>query len=251
MQGLVDTHCHLDVSPLGEQVEAVLARARAAGVATILVPAYDLASWDAVAALRRHAGVHVALGLHPWVAAEPLEPGRLAERLRGERAVAVGEIGLDSKVEAPLPRQLEVLRAQLDTAVTLDLPVMLHCRGAFEDLLAVVEDYRPRLRGVLHAFSRGPELARRFLDAGLDLAFGGALTRANASRVRRAAKVVPLDRLHLETDAPSIALEGIEPAQVEPRHVAAVATHLAAVLGISVEEVALRTTENARRLFRV
>jgi TatD DNase family protein len=166
--------------------------------------------------------------------------------------VAIGEIGLDTKIDTPdLDIQLPVLEAQLQLAVDLDLPVILHCRGAFDELLDAVNNHGGKLRGVLHAFSRSREVADRFLAAGLHLGLGGAVTRPNARKVRRAAAELPLDRIVLETDAPSIGLDGVMPQDTEPQHVTDVARALAELRGITVEEVALATTATAGGLFRV
>ena len=248
---LVDSHCHLDVAPLGADPAGVLARARAAGVHTVVVPAYDGASWAAVAGLAaRFDGVQAALGLHPWVAQEGVDRARLQDALAAARAVAVGEIGLDSQVAgADLARQRHVLELQVDVALGADLPVLLHCRGAFEDLLAVIGE-RSGVRGILHAFSRSPDLADRFLAAGLHLGLGGAVTRPRA-RARATAAAAPLQRLVLETDAPSIGLEGVPANETEPRHVREVAAAVAALRGDDIDHVAEVTTGNARKLFRL
>jgi len=249
---LVDTHVHLNVPPLAEDVDGVLDRARRAGVTRLIAVAYDLESWRDVAELAKKPGVFAAFGLHPWVAAEALDAGRLAEVCVREHAVAVGEIGLDYKIETfDRERQLAVLRLQLDVAVKLDLPAILHCRGAFEDMFAVLEEYAPKLQGVVHAFSRGAEMARRFVDLGMHVAFGGAITRVNANRALKAAAAVPDERLLLETDAPSIGLEGIPAEETEPRHTAETARALAAIRGISYESICELTTRNARRLFKL
>ncbi len=247
---LVDAHCHLYVDPLGRDPAGALARARAAGVTMVVVPAYDLASWSQVGDLAAHDGVLAMYGLHPWVADEELDVQRLAQVLDGPRAVGVGEIGLDHQIEGPSRDvQLETLRKQIELAIELDLPVNLHCRGAFEELLRLLARYRPRLRGMVHAFSRGPDLARRFLDLGLMLSFGGAITRPRAERARRSAQEVPLESILLETDAPSIGMEGLGPEEVEPCHTRSVAQALAELRGLELEEVARATTLNARRLF--
>ncbi len=251
---LVDTHCHLSFSPLVDDVDGVLVRASQAGVATVVVPAYDRASWPLVSSLAESDGVYGAFGLHPWCAAEDLDLPALERRLGEAGAVAVGEIGLDFKIEGTgndRLRQLEVFERQVELAVRLDLPVILHCRGAFEEMLEVLAGFLPGLRGVVHAYSRGPDLARRFLDLGLYIAFGGAVTRPRAKRARRSAAVVPGDRLLLETDAPSIGLEGVLPEQAEPRHVVDVARALAVLRDQSFEHVAEQTTANARRLFEI
>lgn len=249
---LVDTHCHLDVPPLGDDPAGVLARAAAAGVRRIVLPAYDVASWPRIAALAAaHAGtVLPAFGLHPWVADQPLDLDELARRLREGGAVAIGEIGLDSQIEGPdLSAQIPALTAQLALARDLGLPVLLHCRGAFAELAELLERFSPPLSGVLHAFSRSPDLARRFLRLGLCLGIGGAVTRPRARRTRDTAATVPLERLVLETDAPSIGLEGLEPSAVEPRHVRDVAETVAELRGLTLAELATATTANAARLF--
>lgn len=247
---LVDSHCHLNFPPLSERPDEVLARAAASGVEWVVVPAYDVGSWPAIAGIAAAAsGVAPAYGLHPWCASAKLEPELLAARLV-EGAVGVGEIGLDSKVDPfDRERQLEVFITQVRLAVELDLPVILHCRGAFDDLVEVLERHRPR--GVVHAYSRGPELAERLLGLGLFLGFGGAITRPGARRARRSATCAPLERIVLETDAPSIGLEGVAPEETEPRHVVEVARVLAELRGIPVEEVARVTTRNSRELFRL
>jgi TatD DNase family protein len=229
----------------------VLDRARAAGVTRFVVPAYDGASWAAVAALAtQFDSVIPAFGLHPWTAGEFLDLEGLRARLIESRAGALGEIGLDYKVPEPgHARQREVLVRQLQLALELDLPVILHCRGAFDDLLAIIGE-RSGLRGVCHAFSRGPQLAERCLAAGLHLGFGGTVTRLRAKRPRRSAQVAPADRILLETDAPSIGLEGVHPEETEPRHVREIAATLAELRATSAEAVAEETTRNARALFR-
>jgi TatD DNase family protein len=249
---LIDTHCHLDVEPLGRDTAGVLARARAAGVEQIVAPAYDVASWPVVAALADGGRIFPALGLHPWVAHEELDLQRLKKALLDCGAVAVGEIGLDSKIDSPsLDVQIPAFRSQLRLARELDLPVILHCRGAFAEMLAILQEEGPELRGVAHAFSRGPELAQRFLDLGLHLGFGGAVTRPRARRPRRSAEVVPLESIVLETDAPSIGLEGVVPEHVEPRHVVDVAVALAELRGLTLDTLAEATTKHARELFRL
>lgn len=249
---MVDTHCHLYMEPLFGDAEGVLSRAVETGVTMVVVPAFDTASWSQVRELCRTTGVFPALGLHPWKAAEGLDLKTLRQELEDTGAVAVGEIGLDSKVDPPaLELQSRVLTDQLDLALEMDLPVILHCRGCFDEMISILskERYRGRLRGVMHAYSRSPQLARRLLDLGLYLAFGGAVTRPRAERARRSAATVPMDRILLETDAPSIGMEGINPESVEPAHVLRVAESVAHLRGITPEETARMTTRNAKRLF--
>jgi TatD DNase family protein len=249
---LIDTHVHLDFPRLRDDLPAVLARARANGVGWFIMPAYDVAGWDAVAAIAgAHNDVFPAFGLHPWKAHEAFDIDDLRERLLINDAVAIGEIGLDTKIDAPdLDTQLPVFRAQLRLARELDLPAILHCRGAFDTFIDMLAAEGP-VSGVVHAFSRGPELARRLVDLGLHLGLGGAITRPRAKRPRRSAVVAPLDRIVLETDAPGLGLDGVPDGENEPANVSAVATALAALREITVDEIADRTTRNAHDLFRL
>ncbi len=249
-RGLIDTHCHLDQPPLIGDLAGVIGRAAARGVGRIVVPSVGCASWPVVAELdSKWTAVRPAYGLHPWCTHEDLDSDGL-EKYLGEGAVAVGEIGLDSKIMgADLVRQRAVLETQLAVAVDLDLPVILHCRGAFDELIELLERYRPR--GVVHAYSRGPELAERLIGVGLHLGFGGAVTMPGARRARRSAQLAPLERIVLETDAPSIGLEGVAPEDVEPHHVLNVAVALAMLRGTTVDEIACATSETADELFRL
>lgn len=248
---LVDTHCHLDAAPLCDDLEGVLGRARQAEVTRVIVPGYDTDTLQTAGALAGRPGIWVALGLHPWVAAEPLDLDLLEQRLRSTGAVAVGEIGLDYAVEGPIdkPRQRDVFARQLALARKLGLPVILHCRRAFDDLIAILREHAP-VPGVMHAFSRGPELAERLWgELDLHLAFGGTVTRPRADRARRSAAAVPEGRLLLETDAPSIGLDGVPPERTEPHHVREVARAVAELRGTTIEHIAGVTTTNARALF--
>jgi TatD DNase family protein len=281
---LVDTHCHLNHPPLNHDTDGVLARAAAVGVMKVVVPAYDAPCWAELARLAVRPGVVVGLGLHPWLAHDlptqvaALEgatvppaafPGstaaeaaraaaldslleHLAGRIGRQRPAAIGEIGLDTKISSSgLVEQMPLLERQLALAADFDLPVILHCRGAFEEMLAAVGRHRGRLRGVVHAYSRGPELAARFVAAGLHIALGGAATHPRAQQVRRAARTIPLDRLVLETDAPAIGLENVTPEQTEPRHVHEVAGAVALLRGQTVESLAAATSANAAALFNL
>jgi TatD DNase family protein len=250
---LIDTHCHLNFSPLGDDLDGVLARARRAGVDRVVVPAYDAETWQPIAELAAaHPGtIYPAYGLHPWASDQPLDHDRLAALLAADDAVALGEVGLDARVDSPpLDTQIPVLTSQLELAHDLGKPVILHCRGAFEELLAVLGRFDPPLRGVMHAWSRPAELALRFVGAGLHLGLGGAVTRRRA-RVRRAVTELPLDRVVLETDAPSIGLDDVRPENVEPRHVADIARALAELRGEPPQRIADVTTGNAEAVFRL
>jgi TatD DNase family protein len=241
-----DSHCHLtDI----QNPEQALLQALSAGVRAVLTCGYDAQSNRAVCELAdRYPGLPFALGLHPWSANEPVEPVlKLIERAR---PVAVGEAGLDFREppEHPRERQLQVLEAQLELCVRLDLPVTLHSRKAVQQLLPVLRNH-PGLRGALHAYSGSYEQARGFVDLGFFIGVGGAVTRSRAKRVRRCAAALPLDCIVLETDAPCIGMDTVEPPHVRPAHLPRVAAALAELRGASVEVIERRTDENAVRLF--
>lgn len=262
---MIDSHCHLDVDAFAPDRAEVLARAAAAGVTDVVVPGVDRASWSAIAALARAGSAprcHPAYGVHPVAlpATEPAEDAQdleiLREFLTRERPAAVGECGLDSTLDlerAPLDRQERVLRAQLALAAGLDLPVILHARGPRTNALLadLLDAHCPPRGGVVHSYSGGVDLVRRFLPHPLFFGFAGPATWPNARRVRAAIQAVPLDRLLAETDAPDQAPEGRRPGRSEPAYVAEIVAALASLRGESVAEVAAATAGNARRLFRL
>jgi len=244
---LVDSHCHLHLPPLDAEPEAVLRRAAEAGVTRVLAAATDRGSWDALARMAGLPGVAVALGLHPWCAGSGPIGAALETALEG--ACAVGEIGLDFHApKASKEIQLALFEEQLGLALRLDLPVVLHCRGAYPDLIARLAACRPRLRGVVHGFTRPPELARRLLDLGLHLGFGAALTRKQANAAAASAAYAPLDRSLLAPDAPS-GRRGRPPNCTEPSALPEVALALARIRGQDLDVLAEETTRNARALF--
>jgi len=255
----VDTHCHIYQSPLCDRIEKVAHRFACAGVQQCLVPAYDRQSWDQMPTQLAHDRYFSAYGIHPWLANEyqGLEQrGEIINDLRPHldkpRALAIGEIGLDTKTDSStLANQIPLLESQLELALNLNLPVILHCRGAFDTLLSILANHNHKIRGVLHAYTRGPELGQQLINAGLHLGFGGHITRPEAKRACLSAAALPLDRFVLETDAPNIALAGIPAEQVEPAHIPLIAQAMADLRNVSLKTIADATTANARALFKL
>lgn len=247
MAALFDTHCHLFMEPVASCLQLVMERSRAADVTRFLVPAVSRETWDQCAALARLPGVKCALGIHPWFAGEGVDKYELEERIIAEGAVAVGEIGLDWKCATDQATQKEVFRDQLRIAEKLSIPVSLHCRGAFHEMLSILDDYS--VSGAVHAWSRDPELMERFLQRGLFISFGGAVTRKGARRARASALAVPSDRFILETDSPSIGLSGIQAGESEPSHLTMVLEAMAAIREESPEETAELAFANSTTLF--
>ena len=251
---LMDTHCHLNDPAFAETLPAVIARAKQAGVAACVVPAYDRASLGRTAdlALQYPDYIFPAYGLHPWFVGQGLDIDELRGYLARPGTVAAGEIGLDFSPECPAPQdQLEPFKLQLALAAELGLPVAIHCRKAHEPLYKIVAEYKGRLAGVVHSFSGGKDLALRFIELGFCIGFSGAVTRTTAKKYHAAAVAIPLEALLVETDAPSIATESTVASQVEPRHAVEVARKIAELRGMAVAAVAGATTANARRLFNI
>ncbi len=249
---LIDTHCHLNDPVFEKTLPDVLTRARAAGVSGFIVLAYDHAS------LRRTAEMassfpevlFPAFGIHPWHVNEGIRDEEVLSLVRKSKTAAIGEIGLDFSPECP-PQEVQVqsLVRQLNWAKEFELPAAIHCRKAYDRLYEILLDFKGNLRGVIHSFSGNKEMMFKLVDLGFYISFSGSVTQRTARKYHRNAEAVPLDRMLLETDAPSIATETTMAAEVEPCHVVEVAQQIARLRGISFEEVCDRTTENARRLF--
>lgn len=260
---LIDTHCHLTYPELAPQVDAVVARARDAGVTRMIHIATT--PDDAVAAaalLRRFAELRLVVGVHPHEAgrvdAETL--ARLRRQVRGEdgfddlrsRIVGVGETGLDFHYDfAPRDVQERVFRAQLEIAIEHDKPVVIHARESEARVCEVLAEHPTRAgRVVLHCFSGGPALAERALALGCMLSFTGVVTFKKSAEIQAAARAAPLDRIMVETDAPYLSPEPVRKVRPnEPAFVVHTARFLADIHGVPFEALAAQTTANAVRFF--
>ena len=251
---LIDTHCHLDDPAYGAEVAAVLARAAAAGVHRCVTIGTDVAASQRAVALAQHyPQVAAAVGIHPHEAATWTgEATATLERLaRDPAVVAIGEVGLDYYRNAtPRPQQHAAFREALGLAQRRRLPVVIHCRDAWEDCFSVLREMSPgSVHGLCHCFTGGPRELEVALGMGLMISFAGNVTFKNAEPLRLVAEQVPLDALLLETDAPYLAPQSHRGQRNEPAYVAETARVIAGVKRLPVEEVARATTANARRLF--
>lgn len=255
---MIDTHCHLTHARLAPEEDAVLARAREAGldlVVTIGTGPGDAREAREVA--RRHPGTVLATaGLDPF-SSHRVGDGfddafaELEALLREGGFVAVGEIGLDYHYDLdPRPVQRARFERHLDLAATLDLPVIIHVRDAHDDMAAVLADH-PRVRGVIHSFTAGPGEAEAYLSLGWMLAWNGVATFRNAPEVRDAARLTPRDRIVVETDAPYLAPVPHRGKRCEPAHVVHTLRRLAEERGEDARDLETVCDRNARRLFRI
>lgn len=258
---MIDTHCHLDAPAFDADREAVLVRARAAGVTDLVVPAVDPGGWARLVAFgASHPGVHVALGIHPQAlpGMAPADDDRhladLESLLARGGAVAVGECGLDGPSVgegAPLDRQRAVLRGHLAIARKLGLPVLLHSLRAHEAMLEELTRDGVPAGGVLHSFSGSAEQVPPFAALGLHFSFAGPVTYEGARKPVAAARAVAADRLLLETDAPDQSPHPRRGGRNEPAHLAFVLGAVALAVGTSPGEIDRLTSGNARRLLRL
>ena len=254
---LIDTHTHLDFPDFDADRTEVLARSSALGVQRMVVLGVYQANWQRLWQLvEAHDGLHAAFGLHP-VYLDEHQPQHLAElrdwlgRLAGHRKLcAVGEFGLDYYLEAlDRQRQQTLFEAQLGLAVDFELPALLHVRRAHAATIATLKRFRPPRGGIVHAFAGSYEEAREYIKLGFRLGLGGAATWPQANRLRRVVGQLPLESIVLETDAPDMAPAMHPNQRNSPEYLAEICAELAALRGITAEELAAASSRNADEVF--
>ncbi|MBF7084155.1 TatD family hydrolase [Desulfallas sp. Bu1-1] len=253
---LFDTHAHLYDEQFAQDLDRVFERMAEASVTRVLCVGYDLASSEEAAAMAlKYPGVRASAGVHPHDAGDvpPDYLARLDELARRPEVVALGEIGLDYYRDlSPRPVQQQVFREQLALVRELNMPVIIHARDAFGDLLDILRrDGISPAGGVMHCFSGSWEVAGECIKMGFYISLAGPVTFKNAVKLKDIAVRVPVDRLLIETDCPYLAPEPHRGRRNEPAYVRHVAEHIAALRGVSVDELARATTANAKRLFNI
>jgi TatD DNase family protein len=252
---LIDSHCHLDFPELSQELEAVLARAAQAGVGLMLTISTRVRRFEALRAIvEAHDNIFCSIGTHPHHAAE--EPDVTTEELvklaRHPKIVAIGEAGLDYHYDnSSREVQAASFRTHIAASRETGLPLVIHAREADADIARILEQETAKgaFPFVLHCFTSGAELARRGLALGGYVSFSGVITFKNAESLRDIAREVPQDRLLVETDAPYLAPVPKRGKTNEPSFVVHTAAHLAALRGMSEQELARITTDNFFRLF--
>ncbi|MHB2265075.1 TatD family hydrolase [Aliihoeflea sp. PC F10.4] len=252
---LVDSHCHLDFPEFESERDAIIERAREAGVERMVTISTRVRRFDQVRAIAEaHDGVYCSVGTHPHNAHEELDVSTddLVSLSSHPKVVAIGEAGLDYHYDkSPRDAQAEGFRNHIAAARITGLPLIIHARSADSDMATILEDESKNsaFPFVLHCFSSGAELARTGVALGGYVSFSGILTFRNSEDIRKIARQVPHDRLLVETDAPFLAPVPYRGKRNEPSFVARTAAVLADTIGISDEDIRTLTTDNFFRLF--
>jgi TatD DNase family protein len=253
---LVDSHCHLDFPDFAGELDAVVTRAQAAGIARIVTISTRVKRHAEVLAIaERFADVYCSVGTHPHHAHEELDIAvdELIGRTRHSKVVALGEAGLDYHYDSsPRATQEQGLRNHIAAARATRLPLVIHSRDADEDMARILEQETGKgaFPAVLHCFTGGRDLAQRAIALGLFISFTGIVTFKKSDELRAIAQSLPADRILLETDAPYLAPGPYRGKRNEPAYVVETAKVLAETRAVSPEEIARQTSENFFRLFR-
>lgn len=259
---IIDSHAHLEMAEFDEDRAAMLERARAAGVEALLAIGSGTSPAERIDAAipfaEAHNWIYATIGVHPYDAKAATEEhfAQLDQLARHPRVIAWGEMGLDyhyDEEQAPREVQQRVFRRQLAQARAAQLPIVIHCRDAWDDCLAILEsDWRPSgLGGIFHCFTATEAEARRGLDMGFLVSFAANVTYPKMQHLRDVARELPLENLLTETDSPFLPPQGRRGKRNEPAFVVEVAQALANVRNLAPEEVAATTAANFRRFFRL
>jgi TatD DNase family protein len=254
---LIDSHAHIDFPQFAEDREAMLERARAAGISTLLAigtgPGPERLD-SALPFAEQYEWIYASVGIHPHEAKEvtPRHLEELARLAKHPKVIAWGEIGLDYFYDhSPKDAQTKVFCEQMALAKEAKLPIVIHCRDAWPDCLDLLEkEWGPTgIGGILHCFTGTLEQAERGIGMGFLISFAGNATYPKTQHLREVAKALPLERLLIETDSPYLAPQAYRGKRNEPAYVAEVARTLAGVRDLSADEFAAATAANFRRLF--
>jgi len=252
---LIDSHCHLDFPDFASERDAVVERARAAGLKRMITISTRTEAFGSISLIAdNYDDVFCTVGTHPHHAHEEADVSqdRLVELARHPKCVGIGEAGLDYRYDQT-PRDIaaRVFRTHIGAARQCGLPIVIHARDADADIAAILRDEMEKgdFAGLLHCFTASAMLAETALSLGLYISFSGVLTFKNSRPLREIARAVPMDRLLVETDAPYLAPVPYRGKCNEPAFVAATAQVLADVRGVSPQTIAAETSANALRLF--
>ncbi|MDH5517620.1 MAG: TatD family hydrolase [Gammaproteobacteria bacterium] len=251
---IIDTHCHLDLPAFDKDREQILTSCRTLGISNIIVPAIESESWHKLLNYCYYnTALEPALGLHPVFIKKHKRSDidLLDQYLCDHKVCAVGEIGLDFYIEnTDKDKQIDFFEMQLSVAEKHNLPVILHVRKAHDEVLTLIKASNVRT-GSCHAFNGSIEQAKRYIDLGFKLGFGGTMTYPGARKIHHLATTLPLDAILLETDAPDMSAYGHRGKRNQPDFIIDALNALATLKKLPVETIAAQTTQNACELFRL
>lgn len=250
---LIDSHAHIQLKQFDTDRKAVLERASKAGVHAILTIGFDLeTSRGAIDLAERHENVYATVGIHPHDAKNLTDETLqiLRNLVNHPKVIALGEMGLDYYRDlSPRPIQKTAFEQQLDLAEELNLPIVIHNREAYHDILPILETRRGKVGGVMHCFSGNVEIMQQSLDLGFYIGIGGPVTYRKSDALQEIARKIPADRLLVETDCPWLAPQFRRGKRNEPAYVRAIAERIAELRDVSLEEIGETTTRNFTELF--
>jgi TatD DNase family protein len=250
---LVDAHCHLDFEAFADDREAVIARARDAGVEHIVIPGVKAGDWQRIEHLCSRPGLHACYGLHPYYVDQHTisDLDKLDRQLGEHSCVALGECGLDYRDgQADKAQQLRFFTAQLELAQQHEKPLVIHSVRATEDVIVKLKN-QPKLRGMIHSYSGSLEQAMQLIENGFYISLGGSVTYERAKRLHKVAAGIPLESILLETDAPDQPDTRHNGERNEPAYLINTLNFIAQLRNESAENIAEQTTANASRLFNL
>lgn len=254
---IIDSHCHLDMSDYGEEIDEVVKRAQNAGIGLILTVATTPEEYEkALEIAKKYPFIYAAFGIHPEIAGSgyQITVDELVRKLNAPKLIAVGETGLDYFYGADTKQaQKELLRIHCTAARQVGKPIIIHTRDADDDLIEIIEDELKKgsFKGVIHCFSSGDKLAQKALEWGFYISFSGILTFKKALELQEMAKKIPLERLLVETDAPFLAPVPYRGKRNEPAYVVETFKKLAELKGVEEGVLASQIENNFRELFNL
>lgn len=250
---LFDSHCHIDVEEFAADRSAVIERCHAVGVNKILVPGILASTWPHLIEIcQQYEGLYPALGLHPVYqhVHKPQDIDALRDAVVKYKPVAIGEIGLDFYIEnADRAGQIELFELQLQIAEEFQIPVVLHIRKAYDQVLQSLKKFKIK-GGSAHAFNGSLQQAQQFIDMGFKLGFGGMVTFERSNKLRKLVKELPLEVMVLETDAPDMTVASHRGERNSPEYLPEVVEAIAGIKFVTKEDVAYMTTVNAIEMFK-
>ncbi|KFZ26954.1 MAG: putative deoxyribonuclease YcfH [Candidatus Izimaplasma bacterium HR2] len=251
---LVDTHVHLNSKKYKDNLPQVISRAHEAGVELMIVVGFDHeTNLRAIELAEKYPFIYATVGYHPTDArhVKPRDYEILSKQLKHEKVVGIGECGLDFYWDKEyVDKQIEVFRKQIELSIEFDKPLIIHMRDASEATYNVLSEYK-NLKGIMHCYSGSPEMAKEFLKLGFHISLGGPVTFLNGRVPKEVAKIVPIDKLLIETDAPYLSPHPFRGKTNEPARVKLVAEEIARLRDVSYTSIAKTTANNAYKLFNI